>query len=382
MSGAREDEMKPLIKWAGGKSKEIQYIEKIIPQFERYVEPFVGGGALFFDLEPKNAIINDISTELVLLYRFLKTGQERTNFKEEVYKYVEAWEKIREYMKHFENNFVRLYIKFRIDKISFEEFSKEIRSLFQEKIIHFNGMFSEKFCINQKNLLDEIEKRLLSKLKRTKEKVDINKNFDDNEIMKNVETGFRAGIFMHFRDLMNKSKKDKNLISEEKRIANWYFIREFCYGGMFRFNRSGDFNVPYGGIGYNNKDFRVKADYLFSKEINELLDRTLIQNKDFSKVIEENNLTENDFIFLDPPYDTEFSDYEGNSFAKEDQKRLAIVLKNTSAKWVLIIKETPFILGLYDKENKIKISRFDKDYLFQIKSRVDTKVKHLIIHNF
>ena len=52
--------MKPLIKWAGGKSSEIKHIERIIPEFNRYIEPFFGGGALFFDLEPKKAIINDI----------------------------------------------------------------------------------------------------------------------------------------------------------------------------------------------------------------------------------------------------------------------------------------------------------------------------------
>ena len=59
--------MRPLIKWAGGKSSEIKYVEKIIPKHSRYIEPFFGGGALFFDLEPEKAVINDVSTELMML---------------------------------------------------------------------------------------------------------------------------------------------------------------------------------------------------------------------------------------------------------------------------------------------------------------------------
>mgnify|MGYP004527965469 CR=1 FL=1 len=62
--------MKPLIKYRGGKSKEIPNIQKHIPLFSgRYIEPFFGGGALYFYLEPKNAIINDINEKLISFYK-------------------------------------------------------------------------------------------------------------------------------------------------------------------------------------------------------------------------------------------------------------------------------------------------------------------------
>ena len=55
--------MKPLIKYRGGKSKEIPYLIKHIPKYNgRYIEPFFGGGALFFHLKPQKAIINDINS--------------------------------------------------------------------------------------------------------------------------------------------------------------------------------------------------------------------------------------------------------------------------------------------------------------------------------
>lgn len=62
--------MRPMIKYRGGKSKEIPHIEKHIPSFKgRYIEPFIGGGALYFYLEPKHAIINDINSKLMDFYR-------------------------------------------------------------------------------------------------------------------------------------------------------------------------------------------------------------------------------------------------------------------------------------------------------------------------
>lgn len=62
--------MKPMIKYRGGKSKEISNIMWYIPRFSgRYIEPFLGGGALFFYLEPRKAILNDINTKLIGFYR-------------------------------------------------------------------------------------------------------------------------------------------------------------------------------------------------------------------------------------------------------------------------------------------------------------------------
>ena len=67
--------MKPLVKYRGGKSKEIPQLIKHIPQFSgRYIEPFFGGGALFFHLEPKKAIVNDINSKLISFYSGVKSN--------------------------------------------------------------------------------------------------------------------------------------------------------------------------------------------------------------------------------------------------------------------------------------------------------------------
>ncbi|MFA5948149.1 MAG: Dam family site-specific DNA-(adenine-N6)-methyltransferase [Candidatus Gracilibacteria bacterium] len=69
--------MKPLIKYRGGKSKEIPNLIKHIPNFSgKYIEPFFGGGALFFYLQPKKAIINDINSKLMSFYFGVKNNFE------------------------------------------------------------------------------------------------------------------------------------------------------------------------------------------------------------------------------------------------------------------------------------------------------------------
>ena len=63
----------PIVKWVGGKRQLMPELLKNLPKsFERYFEPFVGGGALFFNLQPDNAYISDMNEELINLYQVVK----------------------------------------------------------------------------------------------------------------------------------------------------------------------------------------------------------------------------------------------------------------------------------------------------------------------
>lgn len=65
--------MKPMLKYRGGKTRELLEIKKFIPKYDgKYIEPFLGGGALYFDLEPDRAIINDINESLMNFYKGVK----------------------------------------------------------------------------------------------------------------------------------------------------------------------------------------------------------------------------------------------------------------------------------------------------------------------
>lgn len=69
----KENIAKPLLKWPGGKRRVLKHLEKYIPErFNSYVEPFFGGGALFFNLKPTVGVINDYNSELVNVYLTVK----------------------------------------------------------------------------------------------------------------------------------------------------------------------------------------------------------------------------------------------------------------------------------------------------------------------
>ena len=70
--------MTPVLKWAGGKKQLLTAIRSMLPaEYDCYYEPFVGGGAVLFSVAPRKAVINDINTQLVNLYRQLQGAPEQ-----------------------------------------------------------------------------------------------------------------------------------------------------------------------------------------------------------------------------------------------------------------------------------------------------------------
>jgi DNA adenine methylase len=151
---------------------------------------------------------------------------------------------------------------------------------------------------------------------------------------------------------------------------------------MFRYNANGEFNVPYGGISYNHKMMSPKIAYYQSQTLKERFKRTTIFNLDFEDFLTKQPPNERDFVFLDPPYDSEFSTYAKNAFTAEDQRRLAdFMIHRCKARWMIVIKYTPFIYSLYDHDG-LNIRMFDKKYLVSFMNRNDQKTEHLLITNY
>ncbi len=374
--------MKPFIKWAGGKEKELPIILENLPKkFDRYIEPFVGGGAVYFALNKPNSIINDKSDELINLYNFIKNGNKEflTKLNELFYN----WSLLEKVIENNSEELLNLYKNY-CNEIA-EDNNLKIK--YNDKICEFvlshsdefNGVLTNHFNIKIDNFIHEIQKNLLSKIRRMC-KISKNKgNLTDTNILENMEASLKSAFYMHFRYLYNN--RNELDISQEFSSAMFYFIREYCYASMFRYNRQGKFNVPYGGISYNRKDFNKKIDYVSSKAIKKYMNKTKIYNMDFENFCNTINLTENDFIFLDPPYDTEFSTYAKNDFNKNDQIRLSNFLKTTKAQFMLIIKNTDFIYNLYNNSG-FYIKSFDKKYLVSFQNRNNKDAEHLLITNY
>ncbi|HGR9466465.1 TPA: DNA adenine methylase [Streptococcus pneumoniae] len=129
--------LQPFTKWTGGKRQLLPVIRELIPKtYNRYFEPFVGGGALFFDLAPKDAVINDFNAELINCYQQIKDNPQ----------------KLIEILKvHQEYNSKEYYLDLRsadrderIDMMS--EVQRAARILYMLRV-NFNGLYR----VNSKN---------------------------------------------------------------------------------------------------------------------------------------------------------------------------------------------------------------------------------------
>lgn len=369
--------MNSLIKWPGGKSGEIDKIVPHIPKYKRYVEPFFGGGALFFHLNPQNAVINDISSSLMEYYRLIKTQDKQ--LQELLLCYNNSFSNLYSVCSASYSDLLKMYTDLKSGEKSAADIEKQLR-LFTDSIAdRINSGFSEKLLLDEKAFTDQLVKMAVDKMRRT-EKNEQKASFTAEDLKSNLLTGFTSGYYMYFRDVFNDLQLERiEIPSQQYRAANFCFIREYCYGSMFRYNSKGEFNIPYGGMSYNSKNFRAKIDSMFTKDIKDIFSRTEIHCSDFEDFFHDASLTGDDFMFLDPPYDTDFSDYEGKDFTQADQERLAHALKKTSAQFVLVIKNTDFINSLYSKD--FTILSFDNQYTYNVRSRNERKVEHLIITN-
>ena len=118
---------KPFIKWVGGKRSALDHLKKRIPkEYSNYYEVFLGGGALFFEIQPKTAILSDINDKLILTYKAIKQDVDSV---------------IKELKKHEKNNSKEYFYKMR-DKFNKEKELIKLASLFiYLNKTCFNGLY-------------------------------------------------------------------------------------------------------------------------------------------------------------------------------------------------------------------------------------------------
>ena len=373
------DRLRPLLKWAGGKTQELKYILPALPDnFSAYYEPFVGGGAVWTSVRADTFFINDKSTELIALYRSIH-ARRRTAFFALLYELEENRGKLHRFFREEEEVLTDLYALFFTEKINKETLENRIALFVKNKSLSLLRLFSDNFSAEREQFLQEVRKNLLRKFCRMRTLEHQKGRLPAGDISDNIETALHSAFYMQMRRLYNLPKKQ---ISPALASVVFFYIRAFAYSGMFRYNSKGHFNVPYGGIAYNGKDFKKQIDYLHSGAVRDLLKKTKIESRDFLDFLEKHPPTADDFIFLDPPYDSEFSTYARNTFDRSDQIRLAnYLIKDCAAKWMMVIKKTDFIADLYFDKG-LNISVFDKKYLVSFMNRNDKKTEHLMIRNY
>ena len=116
----------------------------------------------------------------------------------------------------------------------------------------------------------------------------------------------------------------------------FYYLNRTGYNGLCRFNRSGGFNVPFGRY----KTLVYKQDFLEYKAV---LRGWTLKSVDFTRLA----LKEDDFVYADPPYDVDFTQYSSQGFGWEQQVRTAEWLSHHPGPVILVNQATPRIKKLY-----------------------------------
>jgi DNA adenine methylase len=248
---------KPFLKWAGGKGQLIDDIDQRLPhdlkagKIKTYIEPFIGGGAVFFHIAQKfdaleKYVLMDINHDLVSCYN---------------------------------------HIKYKVEA-----------------------------------LIDEL------------------KYLEDQYY--STETEERNDLFLKVRKEFNHEKED----TTPKRSAMLIFLNRTCFNGLYRVNRKGDFNVPFGKY---SKPAICSEDNL--RRVSEILQNAEILCGDFSLCKEYAN--KHSFVYFDPPYrpiskTASFTSYAKDSFSDKDQARLADLCKGFTK------NKVKFLLSNSDPKNE------------------------------
>jgi DNA adenine methylase len=144
-----------------------------------------------------------------------------------------------------------------------------------------------------------------------------------------------ADTYYAYRDQFNLLVKEGRLASS-RAAELFYYLNRTGYNGLCRFNRSGEFNVPFGRY----KSIMYKEDFY---EYTGVFAGWEFRCGDFREL----DLDHDDFIYADPPYDVEFTQYSQNGFKWEDQVRLTQWLSNHPGPVVLSNQATSRIIELY-----------------------------------
>lgn len=240
----------PVVKWAGGKRQLLPHILERMPkrdEISTYYEPFVGGGAVLFGLQPKKAVVNDVNADLMNLYEVIR---------------------------------------------------------------------------------DDVE-ALIEDLRKHKNEPD---------------------YFYRIRDLDRNPKLFAKLTNVEK-ASRMHYLNKTCFNGLYRVNRSGHFNTPYGRYEnpniVNEKVLRAVSKYFNANDVRFMCG-------DFVDAVKWARKPA--FVYFDPPYypvsaSANFTGYSEGGFNKEEQIRLKDLcdrLDQRGIKFLLSNSATDFIRSLYE----------------------------------
>ena len=187
-------------------------------------------------------------------------------------------------------------------------------------------------------------------------------------------------LYYYLRDLFNHQDQGR-LFSHPNKLPDnllegviYFFINKTAYSGMIRYNNDGEYNVPFGR--YPNLNTQ-----LVTEQHSKLLQNAEIYNTDYHSIFDM--AQEDDFIFLDPPYDCVFNDYGNidmmNGFDEAEHRRLAFDFERLPCRALMIIGKTKLTEELY---GRFIFDEYYKNYAVNIKNRFNNDKMHIVVKNY
>ena len=308
-----QNQCSPILKWVGGKRQLLGILKLCVNAYSEdtkverfsYHEPFFGGGALFFDLvsnkKIKQAYLNDINRELIIMYQFVQS----------------------------KNNSNKLFKKVNLLQESFNK-SKNRDSLFSVWKARFNELL---FKLNQNDNLLVNEKIELSAL----------------------------------------------LIA----------LNKTCFNGIYRKNKKGEFNVPFG------KKIDEELKFLDLDNFNNVksgLQESKLTNVSFENAINFKVIKPNHLIFLDPPYiplssTAQFKEYYEDGFTIQQHEILSEKIKEIDSKgayFILTNSNTELVKDIYFTQKNFSLHKLSVSRSINQmgKDESESGTKEILITNF
>jgi len=273
---------KPFVKWVGGKRQLLAQFRRLNlypPELfdvktGKYFEPFVGGGAVFFDLLPERGFLSDLNKELVTTYNIIKNNVED----------------------------------------------------------------------------------LIASLKKHKTEKE---------------------YFLKVR------AQDPNKMSDLDVASRFIFLNRTCFNGMYRVNKAGGFNVPYGKYG---NPLICDEDNL--KKVSKALQCIEIKHQDYKEVLKK--AKKGDFVYFDPPYypvskTASFTAYTAELFLDKEQIELRDTVLELNKRGCFVMlsnSDTPFINEIYSGFKGIRINKVEAGRAINSKGSGRGKVTEVLITNY
>ena len=317
--------MTPFINWAGSRVKDLRVIHPLIPKdIETFIDPFVGDGACFLEVEAKNYVLADKNQDLMDCWRTVQTSGPR--FRALLAELGHVWQRCDAAFELIRDGLIE--IKNSVDSGLFSDYPAKVNAVIRvvDKI-GYDDVFGMSFSEPMEFQI-ELRHQMVCALERMDP-------FTDKDLAESAfYTAFKAAVFKYLVEVYNKPES-KNAL----RSAFLIFLMEYAWNGRF-VAEGNEFRPEYGGKHVNNRTINLRENKAICEELVAKLEKTRFFCQDIFRSLGFPFAKDSgSFLFLDIPSKSL------KDLSQTGRKRLASFLRSgTKARWMAICDPNDIIV--------------------------------------